>query len=100
MTVAAVMLWGARIGAVSIDADGRYATFQYDPAFVRSGIEIAPVRMPVRAQPYSFLRKDPALHVELCHLRRPCQSSSRPATTNRAIDSSPGLIPRTSTRPD
>jgi serine/threonine-protein kinase HipA len=54
MTVAAVMLWGARIGAVSIDADGRYATFQYDPAFVRSGIEIAPVRMPVRAQPYSF----------------------------------------------
>jgi serine/threonine-protein kinase HipA len=54
MTVAAVTLWGARIAAVSIDAGGRYATFQYDPAFVRSGIQLAPVRMPLRAQPYSF----------------------------------------------
>jgi serine/threonine-protein kinase HipA len=54
MTVAAVTLWGSRIAAVSIDEGARYATFQYDPAFVRSGIEIAPVRMPLRAQPYSF----------------------------------------------
>ena len=54
MTVAAVMLWGARIAAVSIDAGARYATFQYDPAFVRSGIEVAPVRMPLREQPYRF----------------------------------------------
>ncbi|HEY3865854.1 MAG TPA: type II toxin-antitoxin system HipA family toxin [Solirubrobacteraceae bacterium] len=54
MTVAAVTLWGARIAAVSIEQGARYATFQYDPAFVRSGIEMAPVRMPLRAQPYSF----------------------------------------------
>jgi serine/threonine-protein kinase HipA len=54
MTVVAVTLWGARIAAVSIDAGARYATFQYDPAFSRSGIEIAPVRMPLREQPYSF----------------------------------------------
>ncbi len=54
MTVAAVTLWGARIAAVSIDARARYAIFQYDPAFARSGIEIAPVRMPLRVQPYSF----------------------------------------------
>ncbi len=54
MTVAAVTLWGARIAAVSIDAGARYATFQYDPAFVRSGIEVAPARMPLRAQPYAF----------------------------------------------
>jgi serine/threonine-protein kinase HipA len=54
MTVAAVTLWGARIAAVSINAGARYATFQYDPAFVRSGIEVAPARMPLRAQPYTF----------------------------------------------
>jgi serine/threonine-protein kinase HipA len=54
MTVAAVMLWGTRIAAVSIEAGARYATFQYDPAFVRSGIEVAPVRMPLRPQPYRF----------------------------------------------
>jgi serine/threonine-protein kinase HipA len=54
LTVAAVTLWGSRIAAVSIDPAGRYATFQYDPAFVRSGIEIAPIRMPLRAEPYRF----------------------------------------------
>jgi serine/threonine-protein kinase HipA len=54
LTVAAVTLWGTRIAAVSIDAGERYATFQYDPSFLRSGIEIAPVQMPLRAQPYTF----------------------------------------------
>src|ERR1039458_247681 len=54
MTVAAVTLWGTRIAAISIDEGARYATFQYDPSFIRSGIEIAPVQMPLRAQPYTF----------------------------------------------
>jgi len=54
LTVAAVTLWDTRIAAVSIGPGARYATFQYDPAFVRSGIEIAPAQMPLRAQPYSF----------------------------------------------
>jgi serine/threonine-protein kinase HipA len=54
MTVAEVTLWGTRVAAVSIDEGERYATFQYDPAFVRSGIEIAPTRMPLREQPYRF----------------------------------------------
>ena len=31
-----------------------YATFQYDPAFVRSGIEVAPLEMPLREAPYRF----------------------------------------------
>jgi serine/threonine-protein kinase HipA len=54
MTVAEVKLWGRRIAAVSIDEGARYATFQYDPAFARSGIGIAPIRMPLRDQPYTF----------------------------------------------
>ena len=54
MTVAAVMLWGARIAAVSIDPEARYATFQYDPAFVSSGVQVAPVWMPLRTEPYRF----------------------------------------------
>lgn len=54
VTVAAVTLWGSRIAAVSIDAGARYAAFQYDPAFARSGIEIAPARMPLRERPYRF----------------------------------------------
>ncbi len=54
MTVAAVTLWGSRIAAVSIEPGGRIATFQYDPAFVRSGVQVSPVHMPLRAQPYRF----------------------------------------------
>lgn len=54
MTVAEVTLWGARIAAVSLAPGADIATFQYDPAFVRSGIEVAPVHMPLREQPYRF----------------------------------------------
>lgn len=54
MTVAEVTLWGTRVAAVSIDDHERHATFQYDPAFARSGIELAPIRMPLREQPYRF----------------------------------------------
>lgn len=54
MTVAAVTLWGTRIAAVSIDEGTHHAVFQYDPAFVRSGFEVAPAQMPLREKPYSF----------------------------------------------
>ena len=40
VTVAAVTLWGRRIAAVSIGAGERTASFQYDPAFARSGVEV------------------------------------------------------------
>jgi serine/threonine-protein kinase HipA len=56
MTLATVMLWGTRVAAVSIDEGGRYATFQYDPSFVESGIELSPVQMPPRQVPYRFTR--------------------------------------------
>jgi serine/threonine-protein kinase HipA len=54
MTVAAVYLWGSRIGAVSIDEGQAVASFQYDPAFIRSGIRIAPLTMPLAPTIYSF----------------------------------------------
>ena len=56
MTLATATLWGTRVAAVSIDDDDRYATFQYDPAFAESGIELSPVPMPLRAAPYRFTR--------------------------------------------
>ncbi len=54
--LATVTLWGTRVAAVSIGDDDRYATFQYDPAFAESGIELSPVQMPLRAAPYRFTR--------------------------------------------
>jgi serine/threonine-protein kinase HipA len=54
VSVAEVVLWGARIGAVSIGPDERVATFEYDPAFARSGVEPSPVRMPVGPGTFRF----------------------------------------------
>jgi serine/threonine-protein kinase HipA len=56
MTLASVTLWGTRVAAVSINDDDRYATFQYDPAFAASGIELSPIQMPARVAPYRFTR--------------------------------------------
>ena len=53
-TLAAVRLWGRRIGGVVLE-DGRgTAVFQYDPAFAASGIQVAPLQMPLRERPYTF----------------------------------------------
>lgn len=53
-TLAEVKLWGSTIGAVVLEDGAETATFQYDSAFSRSGIEIAPLMMPLRQQIYSF----------------------------------------------
>lgn len=54
MTLAAVNLWGRRIGAVSLAEGADVATFAYEPAFVRSQIEVAPLFMPLGDRIYSF----------------------------------------------
>lgn len=60
MTDARVMLWGRRIGAVSWDETRSLGVFQYDPEFVGTGIEVAPLKMPAREASYEFpaLRKE------------------------------------------
>ncbi len=60
MTLAAVHLWGRLIGAVSLENGQTYATFQYDPEFARSGIQVAPLMMPLGTATWSF----PGLSVE------------------------------------
>ncbi len=54
MTVAAVDLWGTTIGAVSIPSGARYASFQYEPGWLRGGLPVSPLRMPLGRAPYSF----------------------------------------------
>ena len=62
-TVAEVRLWGSSIGAVSVRGPGETAAFEYTAAFRRSGIEVAPLMMPLDPQIYSF----PALPRESFH---------------------------------
>jgi serine/threonine-protein kinase HipA len=52
--VAEVRLWGTTIGAVAFDNRTGFASFGYDPQFARTGVEVSPLRMPLRAQSYVF----------------------------------------------
>jgi len=52
--VAGVNLWGRSIGAVSLAADDRAASFQYDKAFAKSGIQVSPLVMPLAERIYQF----------------------------------------------
>ena len=60
MSDAKVLLWDSEIGAVSWVEDRQVAVFQYDPSFIRSGIQLSPLMMPLRELPYEF----PALSKE------------------------------------
>lgn len=51
---AEVFLWGRRIGAVLQEERGDAAVFEYEPRFVPSEIQIAPLQMPLRRGSYSF----------------------------------------------
>jgi len=53
-TVAEVRLWGARIGAVSLEDGAEAAAFAYDPAFLGSGVQLAPLAMPLGPEVFSF----------------------------------------------
>ncbi len=52
--IARVQMWGRTIGAISMEEGRAYGSFQYDPAFARSGIELSPLTMPLGNRVYEF----------------------------------------------
>jgi serine/threonine-protein kinase HipA len=53
-TVAEVRLWGRTIGAVSLQDGEEVAAFEYDREFIQSGIQVAPIMMPLGPRVYRF----------------------------------------------
>lgn len=53
-TVAAVKLWGSTIGAVALEEGTDTAVFEYSRDFLQSGIEVAPLTMPLSDRIYRF----------------------------------------------
>jgi serine/threonine-protein kinase HipA len=51
-----VRIWGKAVGAVALDPALGYYAFEYQPSFVRTGIELAPLTMPLAAarEPFVF----------------------------------------------
>lgn len=62
-TNAEVKLWGTTIGAVSLDNQNRTAAFEYNPSFLQSGIQVAPITMPLKPGIFRF----PELSYETYH---------------------------------
>lgn len=54
MTTAEVRLWGQTVGAVSVAAPNAPATFEYAPEFLRSGLDVAPLAMPLERRVFEF----------------------------------------------
>ena len=48
------MLWGTKIGTVAFDDNSGLGSFEYDPAFLPSGIEVSPIAMPLSRRVYTF----------------------------------------------
>jgi len=62
-TLAEVKLWGKTIGAVVMETDAQVATFEYAPEFLDSGMEVAPLHMPLSPKLFRF----PGLSRETFH---------------------------------
>ncbi len=52
--IAEVRLWGRTIGAAAMDETRGHASFQYTPEFVESGIQVAPLVLPLTSRAYEF----------------------------------------------
>jgi serine/threonine-protein kinase HipA len=49
-----VFAWEDRVGAVALDASTGWYAFAYDPRWIATGVELAPLHMPLREEPYEF----------------------------------------------
>jgi serine/threonine-protein kinase HipA len=53
-----VRIWRKAVGAVALDPNLGYYAFEYQPAFLRAGIELAPLTMPLAAAQEPFVFPD------------------------------------------
>jgi len=49
-----VSLWGRRVGVLVAAPQRGVCAFRYEKGFLSSGLEISPLMMPLRAEPYAF----------------------------------------------
>jgi serine/threonine-protein kinase HipA len=54
VNVATVLIWGKNVGAAAWDEEYNLGRFEYENTFIRQGLELAPIMMPLRSEIYSF----------------------------------------------
>lgn len=52
--VARVEMWGQTVGALAYQPESGLCAFEYDPSWIRTGIEISPIRLPLSTRIYQF----------------------------------------------
>lgn len=52
--LAEVHCWGNLVGALAYDPKNKISTFEYAPEWLKQGIELAPLHMPLSTQKYQF----------------------------------------------
>ena len=57
-----------KVGTLSLSADGKVCTFEYDNQWLASGFSISPLELPLK--PYFFHCQSHPFQRELWHLRR------------------------------
>lgn len=50
-----VRIWDVRVGGLALHPQYKYYSFQYDPEFIKSGIDLAPLTMPISNIQDSFI---------------------------------------------
>lgn len=54
MTAAEVRLWGATVGYVAWDNERKIGVFEYAPGFKQTGVQLAPIHMPLGDEIFAF----------------------------------------------
>jgi len=72
VTIVEVRAWNHLVGAVALDPRLGYYAFEYAPAFIKTGIELAPLTMPLAEARRPFI-----------FLGRLCQSSCNASRSDR-----------------
>ena len=52
--VARVEMWGQTVGALAYQPESGLCAFEYDPSWIRTGIETSPIRLPLSSRIYQF----------------------------------------------
>lgn len=65
--VVEVRCWGSRVGAIALDERSGFYAFEYEPAWAKTGVELAPTTMPTHAagQPFVFPALEPGTYHRL-----------------------------------
>lgn len=66
VSIANVNIWGRQAGAVIWDTESQLGTFEYSPEFIKLGLELSPLKMPIdrigRSNSFSFAQLPAAYH--------------------------------------